>query len=291
MTAALISLAGVETAYATKPPARLGQLVALAVYEPGATKFARMAQLAGLAAYTPPAVKYVRMSQLAGLATYSIGIFTVPHDSQMTGLVVYSDGIGSTARTRAWTFVLDGHQFYVLDLGEEGTFLFDIGTGQWCEFQTDGHTGWNVKNGVSWGTTNRIVGGDEGGGFVWELNPDTAIDEGFRDILHAVTGGVTTRNRVFKSVDMVRITGSLGKTTSETGASITLKFSDDMGKTWSDDFIFSLDPSDFRGEISWTSLGAFMAPGRIFDISDIGGLLRIDGADIFADNFDGEEGQ
>jgi hypothetical protein len=70
------------------------------------------------------------------------------------------------------------------------------------------------------------------------------------------------------------------------GATLTLRFSDDQGKTWSADYVVTLTQGDYKGEIAYRSLGSFMAPGRIFELSDIGGLIRIDGADLFADEFD-----
>jgi hypothetical protein len=47
-----------------------------------------------------------------------------------------------------------------------------------------------------------------------------------------------------------------------------------------------LAPGNTGGEIAWRSLGAFASPGRIFELSDSGGLIRIDGADVYLDGFD-----
>jgi len=276
-------------AYHGKPPLRTSQIAALLAYAPPHTEFARAGELTALVVHTPPATKYVRDSQTAGLVVYAKGVYAMPRASQLYALAVYRTSIPDSTRQRAWTFVLDGHQFYVLDLGNEGTFLYDIGTGQWCEFKTQGHNGWNVKNGVSWGSSNRIVGGDEFYPYVWEMDPDQPVDEGFRDIIHKVTGGIMTRSRVFHAVEMLRIAGSLGKNTSDSGATMTMRFSDDMGGTWSDTLPIALDGDAFPGEISWTSLGSFMAPGRVFEFSDVGGLLRIDGADLFAEDFDADQ--
>jgi hypothetical protein len=59
----------------------------------------------------------------------------------------------TTARfARARSFTLDGHTFYVLDLGPEGTWLWDQVTGQWCTFETDGYGKWSFANGTMWGS-------------------------------------------------------------------------------------------------------------------------------------------
>ena len=86
-----------------------------------------------------------------------------------------------------------------------------------------------------------------------------------------------------------RIAGSIGSLGNQTDAVIKMRFSDDGGQTYSDDFVVELTAGEFDGEIAWRSLGSFMAPGRVFQFEDVGGLLRIDGADVFVESFDGEE--
>jgi hypothetical protein len=260
------------------------EVVALQAY--AARPALRVSELNALLVYAPAETKITRISELVGLTVYACGYYAVPEISQFVANVAYGSGIGEPSRTRAWTFVLDGHTFYVLDLGEEGTFLYDISTGQWCEFQTQGHTGWNVRNGTVWGTLGRIAGSDQLNALLWEVDPNVHNDEGFRSIEHVVTGGIATRTRVYKSVNQVRVTGSAGVLDDEAGAQFTMRFSDDGGETWSADYIVDLTADDFTGEMVWRSLGSFMAPGRIFEMSDFGGLLRIDGANISITDFD-----
>lgn len=267
---------------------RTSQLHALVTYASGPAN--RVAQLSGMAVYAPDQVRYTRIGQLLALVPYSRGVYAIPRVSQLSGAVVWAPGAPGESRTRAWTFVLDGHVFYVLDLGQEGTFLYDMTTKQWCQFITNGHEGWNVRNGTVWGDAGRIAGADTTDTIVWELDPEAVVDDGFRTITHAVTGGVTTRSRVYKSVEAVRIAGSIGSLEGDSASTFTMRFSDDGGNTWSDDFVVDLVQGEFDGEIAWRSLGSFMAPGRVFEFSDIGGPLRIDGADVFIEDFDGEDG-
>lgn len=271
--------------YGADEARRASQLLAAPVYTADRPAI-RSSQLYGLAVYAPDQVEYVKASQLYALVPYTLDVYAIPHNSQVTELVVWGTNTGGAARSRAWTFTLDGHVFYVLDLGQEGTFLYDMTTKEWCQFITEGHEGWNIRNGVVWGS-GRIAGADSTDALVWELDPSAVLDDGFRDIEHVVTGGVTTRSRVYHSVEALRIAGSLGAIDQDSGAFFTMKFSDDNGNTWSDDFTVELVQNDFDGEIAWTSLGSFMAPGRVFEFTDMGGLLRIDGADIYIENFDG----
>lgn len=245
-------------------------------------------QLAAMVVYTPPQTRFTRTSQLAAMLPYEIGKFTVPRTSQLFGLIVYATGVPSPKRSRAWTFVLDGHTFYVLDLGTEGTFLYDTVTNQWCNFSTQGfEPQWNFQNGCMWG--NRIIGADLLTNDIWEMDPSAVLDEGWRDIAHLVTGGISTRSRVYVANDAVRVSSSIGQLDEVNGSTMLLRYSDDQEETWSDYFEVDLIPDDFDGEIAYRSLGSFMAPGRIFELSDSGGLLRIDGADAFLNGFDNDQ--
>lgn len=194
---------------------------------------------------------------------------------------------------RAWTFTLDGHWFYVLDLGAEGTFVYDVDTQQWAKWYTNSTSpNWNVANGVMWG--NRIVGGDLSQPFVWEVDPGETQDNANQpggsaaDITHVATGGLISRTRTYTSLAELRISASAGQLDDSGGATLTMQFSDDQGQTWQT-FTLALTESDFTTEIVFRSLGAFAAPGRIFQISDVGGLIRIDGVDAMIEDFDNEK--
>lgn len=247
----------------------------------------RSSQLAALVVYTPPQTRLTRTSQIAALLPYEIGKFTVPRTSQLAALIVYATGVPQPKRSRAWSFVLDGHTFYVLDLAAEGTFLFDTVTQQWSNFSSQGfEPQWNFQNGTMWG--NRIVGADLLTNDIWEMDPSAVLDEGWRDIAHIVTGGLSTRSRVYVANDAVRVSSSIGQLDEVNGSQMKLRYSDDQEETWSDYFVVDLIPDDFDGEIAYRSLGSFMSPGRIFELSDSGGLIRIDGADAFLNGFDND---
>lgn len=181
---------------------------------------------------------------------------------------------------RAWTFTLDGHTFYVLDLGAEGTFAYDTTTQQWARFITEGYSGrWDVTNGIMWGK-ERIIGGDLENTKIWELTAAALTDQDDAiEITHAITGGLQTRRRDKLPVSAVRVTGSVGDLGDATGATIALRFSDDNGHTWVGPFTVTLTQADYSGEIAYRSLGSFAAPGRIFELTDTSGPKRIDGVD------------
>lgn len=192
-------------------------------------------------------------------------------------------GIPAQSRRRAWSFTADGHVFYALDLGQEGTWVFDDSTQQWSQFTTTGFNGWNLTNGTVWG--QRIVGGDMLSSSIWEMRPGALQDNDTASITHVVTGGLQTRERASKAVAGLWLTGSVGQQQDTGGATVTLSFSDDQGKSWVTMDTLPLVEGTFT-ELAWRSLGSFDAPGRIFRITDVGGLLRIDGCDAGIDGFD-----
>lgn len=242
-----------------------------------------------LVSYAPPSSKKAETEQVAALVTRTAEGKTVPNTSQLVMLVAYNTGTPDQSRSRAWSFTLDGHTFYVLNLGQEGTFVYDTTTQQWAEFTTDGYGQWNFLNGTMWG--NRIVGGDSIQPLVQELAPSAVLDDGWRDITHAVTGGVATRSRVGHSVEALRVAASVGAIDEVNGATLSMRFSDDNGNTWSQYFTVPLEQGNYSAELAYRSLGTFAAPGRIFEITDAGGLIRIDGCDVFIDNFDADDNQ
>jgi hypothetical protein len=197
-------------------------------------------------------------------------------------------GIPAGSRKRAWSFVADGHVFYVLDLGTQGTYLFDDTTQKWCKFITQNYWQWNLTNGTMWG--DRIVGGDILGVQIWEMQPAATFDNGSTPIIHVASGSLSSRHRDYTSVEALRLAFSIGGVL-DANVTVSLSFSDDQALTFTampDQVITS--PGTYSGEIAWRSLGSFDQLGRLWYITDVGGNIRLDGCDAFLDAFD-DEGQ
>lgn len=269
---------------------RVSQSAALVAWASLAARV-RVSQHAALVPFINQA-KRTRTSDEAALVVYATEPSNVPRTSQEFALVVWgTTPPGEENRSRAWSYTMDGHVFYVLDLGLEGTWVFDYDTNQWSEFETAGYSGWNMHVGAVWQTANRVVAGDLLNSYVWEMAPTDVLDEEFRPIEHLATGGVMTRSRVHLGVESVRLAGSIGQIQDDLdGISTFLRFSDDAGETWSTEYEVLVSPGQQSSgyEIAYRSLGSFMAPGRVFEFRDTGGMLRIDGADLFLEDFDDE---
>lgn len=248
---------------------------------------ARVGESFGMAVYAPPPTREVRVGQSYALAPYERGFEMVPRISQSFAEIVYRTGLPDARRSRCWWFTFDGHTMYVMDLGEEGTFVYDTNTKQWAQWYTDGFSNqWNMKAGTMWGAL-RIVAGDAISGEVWVVDPNNPMDERWRVMQHVVTGGIVLRGRVFVGMSQLRLVGSAGSITNDTGlATISMRFSDDMGKTWVGPFTVEVTEGAFSEETSWRSLGSFMEPGRVIEISDSGGSVRIDALDGTMNGFD-----
>lgn len=248
----------------------------------------RVTEAVLLVAYAPPQAKKALVAEAVFLVAYSGGVNAVLNATSGLLLTAYRTGVPSQSRKRTWVFTLDGHTFYVLDLGQEGTWAYDVVTKQWSRFYTAGYDGqWNMAQGCMWGT--RAVACDLLRDTVWELDPNATDDDAWRGIDHVVTGALMTRSRSTISCSTVRISGSMGYV-GDSGAELNFRFSDDAGNTWSDYFTVPLE-ADYSQEIAFNGMGSFSAPGRIFELYDIGGLLRIDGLDAGVNNFDDDAAQ
>lgn len=265
------------TARATVAIPRVSQAVALAAYGPQQSAQARTSQVVALAAYGPPAAAEVRTSLGNLLIAYAVGEDNVVNrTSQAMALIAYGTGTPGISRQAAWTFVLDGHRFYVLPLGPEGDWAYDFTTQEWCQLQSQGFPGQNFTHGVMWGL--RVIGGDALYTYLYELDPNQGLDEQWREVQHMVTGGIATRARAAIGVANVTLTASVGLDQEE-DQGISLAYSDDNGVSWSEEFTLPLTDVGTQ-TLLWPPLGSFSSPGRVFRFTDYSGPVRLDGADV-----------
>ena len=272
------------------------QIAALTVISNGADGNAtgqgpRSSQISGLAVIqiTDPA-DFTFSPQVTGLAVFQEGPMPAfgfgPFHSQAAGLAVFGDAVREQLNSRAWGFQLDGHSFYVLHLGGRGTFVYDSATKQWSNWITQGFPTWNMEHGWTW-YSGRIVGAAEDGPSVFELDANVFTDEGFRNMIRTVTGLVSLRGRGSSiEVGALRITASVAGT--ETASpTITLRYSDDDGKTFEDPETIPLTAGESEQSYDFRSLGTIFPPGRIFEITDNGGVVTISDATLDIGDEDG----
>lgn len=199
-------------------------------------------------------------------------------------------------RVRAWTFSLDGHDFYVLRLGEDDTLVCDLKTGQWADWNSPDLDFWRVVHGLNWTTRGgqieadfetqaNIIAGDDTFGILWLLDPTQGYDEAPRDAAETpferkATGGIAMRMRQTARCNEVYALANKGAfDITSVDPTISLRTSDDAERTWIEQGAITVVASEWDQEFAWRSLGLIQSPGRIFEISD-NCLARLDGLDF-----------
>ena len=232
-----------------------------------------------LVATVGPAAETAQTPQVAAAAAVS-SVKGVPLTSQAVALVAYSTGVPERNTQRAWSFDLDGHTQYVLDLGTDRTIVYDLMTEQWAQWGTEGYPVWNAQVGTNW--QDRIVAGDFITPAIYEIKPTGSLDEGFRAVRRKVTGILPSASRNFTSMDALYVMASVGDAQDDFAgtAEMTLRFSDDQGQSFYTFGVETLSSTDDSQELLFRSLGSYNMPGRIIEIEDLGGPVRIDSAQV-----------
>lgn len=194
------------------------------------------------------------------------------------GADVYGSGLYGAADTpessaiTAWAFSIDGHRFIFINLGTQGTLVYDFSTQQWSTWARQGNVGIGSRIGESF--YEYFLMGNPDGPEIYTFDPDTDDDDtGYFTLI--ATGGLPLRMRVNQECFGVYATG--GRSDHD-GREITLYTSDDAGKTWHSHKAVSIVGEDF--EVAWRSLGTMRAPGRVFQITDTGVFDSIEGLDM-----------
>jgi len=203
-------------------------------------------------------------------------------------------GRTASPNLRAWTFSLDGHDYYVLRLGDKGTLIYDTYSEQWYDWRSSELPFWRPNIGMNWvGAQNlgetygsNVILGDDTFGLLWVLDPTQGYDEHpdySRDenqyFERVVMGQVPMRGRDFVPCDSVILTASMGAP-SFTGATVLLETSDDAGKTFQAQEALEVVEADYSQLLFWGSLGQMGSPGRLFKFTDYGAVARIDGMEL-----------
>lgn len=211
------------------------------------------------------------------------------------GALVIGRGRIDNPKVRAWAFTLDGHDFYVLRLGDSFTFVYDVYSEQWMDWTSDGLEFWRPNIGMNWiggqvfatAYGSDVIVGDDVHGLIYFLDPEQPYDQAALDYspeqeryFERITmGQVPMRGREVLPCYSVWLTTDMGNP-AYVGAGVTLYTSDDGGETFDDHGLVTVTPDEFTPELSWYSLGQIGAPGRLFKIVDDGAIMRIDGLEM-----------
>lgn len=216
---------------------------------------------------------------------------------QMTQARVLVVGRGAFYRPRmtAWTFTLDGHDFYVLQTLNE-TLVCDLSQDppRWHVWGSGSDAIWRWHTGLQWQRPltlantygSNIVVGDNSYGVLGILNPRGQTDEHpdsntaavpFRRV---VVGQIALRGRASVPCWGVEVYGSLGQQNTDDYISVTLYTSDDRGNTFDNQGSQDVTVGSYGARLEWLSLGQMQAPGRLIMVEDFGAIVRIDGLEM-----------
>lgn len=213
---------------------------------------------------------------------------TMPMSITNSSIYALAKTAYGASKVRAWGFHLDGHNFYVLRLGETETLVHDLTTNQWARWTSPSSLVFRAHRGINWqgyskdiaeaGYAWNIVAGDSETSNLWMLDPSVGVDDhpltGTENFRREVLGAVPMRGRDTIPVHQLYLTMDLGDP--ETlGTNITLLTSDNGGQNWTDHGVVTVIPGDYNQEVVWHGLGLITAPGKLFKIIDEGAAVRI----------------
>ena len=249
----------------------------------------RVSQSVVRAVYNIP-TEHLRLSQAI---VRNVAVVTTPLRVTQALIRVVASARIADPTVRAWTFTLDGHDFYVSRLGDEETLVYDLSSEQWVNWDSHNLPFWRLNCGLTWvgGQSlgfqygSSIIAGDDLAGLLWVLNPERSYDEAvsasapIQRILfpRIITGQVAMTGREVMPCYAIFLLGdNFGPLENTITPSVTLSYSDDAGKTYDDAETITVTPETVNQSYEWLSLGQIEAPGRIFRITDNGVFTRID---------------
>jgi hypothetical protein len=176
--------------------------------------------------------------------------------------------IRATTTARAFAYTQEGHKFYCLAT-DDGTFCYDMATGAWHERLSFGRD--NYRVGCSETAWSGPVMGDNVSGKLYRPNLDGITEDG--EPIRVVIGLPTleaSRQRVTMYQFEAYFETGVGLNDGQgSDPQIMLRYSDDGGRTWSNEIWRSLGRiGEYRTRAIWRSLGQFRQRQMHLEITD-----------------------
>jgi hypothetical protein len=173
-----------------------------------------------------------------------------------------------TGEPSAFTYTLDGHSIYALNVPGVGTFAFDVLTGEWAEYSTTTVIdGWRARSSCAYGST--VLIGDGLSGRVFKLDPNSNSDDGV--VFERAASGVVAFHGSRQRNDTISV--HVG---SNQPFQVRMRIRDGLGP-WSD---YRIKLTQAANEIVYFfRLGAARQPCRVVEFSCVADVpFRISGA-------------
>lgn len=171
------------------------------------------------------------------------------------------------SQIQAWSFGVAKHSFFVLCLGSEGTWAYDIalaggGPVPWFEWTTLGRDQWRAINGKAcW--PGVVLAGDDETGDIWRLD-DTGLTDGGEPVEQVFTAGAPVDGRPINA--SLSLDCAVGQAAEGVEAVLSLRTSDTQGRTWDEQEDAPLGlTAEYDARVRWNRLGQMFPPARIFE--------------------------
>ena len=228
--------------------------------------------------------------QSQGYVTTLTGGASLPVQNSQSYITVIGCGRQDDPKIRVWTYTQDGHDFYIIRLGEEETLVYDTYSEQWYTWGSGTSNLWKAVTGINWlgadfwgaNYGSNVVVGDHTNGSLYFLDPDESKDDHTTDEAIQNTferqfqGQVVKRGYDRERCYSVMLEGSTGEQNYGDFTGIQLEYSDDQGNSYVDAGTVTVNQEEYDTRVFWRSLGSFPSPGRLFRFTDDGDFARID---------------
>tara|TARA_R110000772_G_scaffold90767_1_gene187034 strand:- start:76 stop:1395 length:1320 start_codon:yes stop_codon:yes gene_type:complete len=153
----------------------------------------------------------------------------------------------------ALTFTIEGHSFYVLTFSDFITFVYDVSTGFWSEWQTWDKSDWSPI-GFTNAYNSRFVG-NRRGNEIYELDLDTFTDDSTKFAKEGISQSVATDDQSLGRHNFFRLDVESG-VGSDTDAFIQLSWADEDGTKFNNPKARSLGKiGETKKRAFWRRLG------------------------------------
>jgi len=169
---------------------------------------------------------------------------------------------------RAFTYAQEGHKFYCISTGQ-GTFCYDMATGAWHERKSWQTINWRVGGAVT--AWNRTILSDAYTGILYTPNLDSHTEDGDPIAMEVELPQIGAgRSRVTMYGFEVYCETGVGLNDGQgSDPKIMLRYSDDGGRTWSNELWRSLGRiGQYRTRAIWRTLGQFRVRTMRLTITD-----------------------
>lgn len=182
----------------------------------------------------------------------------------------------------SFNYNLDGNFFYGIHVQGQGTFVYEMITGQWSKWASGSLELWNAQFHQKWNDTFYAASLTDN--TVVQIDPSSILDDSFRVNTFRVTGRIESQSRRWVKNPDAQIFGSIGLR----GGDIELSYSDDEGDTYSTPKVATMVDGVRDANVMFRNLGSVKSPGRIYKIEDEGALRRIQSLKVRLGDGDGE---